>query len=366
MSPSTKRVALNRMAAPKVPKYWRLVEHFRAQIESGELVPGDRLPSLAEMKEQGVSRPVMEKVHQILESEHIIIRQPGSGTFVCPPKKREATGIFGVCGYGFGFTNQSSYWNTLVGSLREAAAEHDFQLLLLDYDSTRGWEKADGVLLLDWSANETLRHVPTEIPCVSIMVRIEGMASVYADDYSGARAATEYLIDQGHSRIAYLHGRDHTVALQRITGYKDALKNAAIKPFKSWMRKLQGGIDYGEQFIEAGHDAMNQWLDEDWKSLGCTALLAHNDETAIGVLAALREAEISVPEQVSVIGFDGLQIGDYVAPRLTTVEVPLREIGARAVEMLRAQIVADVPGGESEVLPMKLRVRESVAPRASS
>jgi DNA-binding LacI/PurR family transcriptional regulator len=189
------------------------------------------------------------------------------------------------------------------------------------------------------------------------------MASVSADDYAGAKEATEYLLQNGHERIAYLHGRDHTVVPQRIKGYHDALKKAGLKPQRKWLRRLPGKIDYGAQFIEAGHDAMQTWLREDWSALGCTALMAHNDEIAIGAMAALREASIVVPEEVSVIGFDGLQISDYVEPRLTTVEVPLQQIGVRAVEMLRAQIEADAAGGEAEVLPMQLRARESVTPR---
>jgi DNA-binding GntR family transcriptional regulator len=172
---------MNRTVAPSLPKYWQLVERFRTQIERGELAPGDRLPSIAEMKTQGVSRPVMDKVHQILEQEGLILRQPGSGTFVSEPRKRVSTGILGVSGWGFDFGAQSSYWGEVLSGLREGAATYGMQLLLLDHGSSKGWEKADGVLICDYDAHQVLQYVPAHLPCVSILVPVEKMASVYID-----------------------------------------------------------------------------------------------------------------------------------------------------------------------------------------
>jgi len=71
-----------------VPKYQRIVEHFRSQLKSGALKPGDRLPSLVEMREQyDSSRPTTDKVHSILQAEGLIQRQQGCGTFVTQPRR---------------------------------------------------------------------------------------------------------------------------------------------------------------------------------------------------------------------------------------------------------------------------------------
>jgi len=110
---------------------------------------------------------------------------------------------------------------------------------------------------------------------------------------------------------------------------------------------------------------MSAWLRDEsangWQKINCTALLCHNDETTMGALQALREAGLRVPDDVSVVGFDGLEIGEYSHPRLTTVEMPLREIGAAAVAMLLRQIEADEVTEEHQILSTQLRVRESTA-----
>lgn len=333
---------MNRLQAPKTPKYSTLAEHFRRQIRSGVLRPGDRLPSLAEMRDlQGISRPTMEKVHQILEQEGLIQRLPGAGTFVLEPRKRTATGILGVTGFGFQYSGQSAYWASLLGGIREAASVAQMQLLLLDHESSQGWEKADGLLLCDWSSDETLRHVPAELPCVSLLVPVQGMASVAIDDRASMKMATEHLIRLGHKRVAYLHGNDHTTLPLRLSGYKEAMSQAGLKTPAKWRRRFAAGNDFGDQFVMAGKKAMEKWLAQDWSTLGCTALLCHNDEIAVGAIQALSAAGVLVPRDVSIIGFDGLEIGTYVSPQLTTVELPLREIGASAVEMLLKQIRAD-------------------------
>ncbi len=350
------------------PKYQKLAEHFRHQMQTGVLCPGDRLPSLAEMHENhGVSRPTMEKVHSILEADGLIVRRPGSGTFILEPKKRAAHNIIGISGFGFHFSGMSVYWSTLLDGVREAASRARMQILLLDDDSSAGWEKADGLLICDWSNFDTLRHVPPLIPCVSVLVPVQNMASVAADDYAGARAATQHLISLGHERIAYLHSTDQTVTPRRLQGYRDALAEAGIAPQKSWMRELPGPNDYGQHFVHQGQATMNAWLRDDWKKLGCTAILAQNDETAIGVIEALGEAKINVPQDVSVVGFDGLPLSQFITPQLTTVELPLRQIGRAAAEMLLRQIGEENNAPiRHEVWPVSLRVRESTARRGSN
>jgi LacI family transcriptional regulator len=106
---------------------------------------------------------------------------------------------------------------------------------------------------------------------------------------------------------------------------------------------------------------MGSWLRGDWSKLGCTAIAAHNDEAAIGVLKALREADIQVPSDVSVVGFDGTELAAHSDPPLTTWKVPLEEIGARGVKVLLRQMK-----GESALvrcaLAGQLQIGESTAP----
>ena len=108
---------------------------------------------------------------------------------------------------------------------------------------------------------------------------------------------------------------------------------------------------------------MKAWLSEsdDWSKIGCTALLCHNDDVAIGAMQALNAAGLKVPDDVSVVGFDGTEVGEYSSPQLTTIEVPLQQMGKVAIGLLQKQIEVDEVIVGHKVLPTQLRVRESTS-----
>jgi DNA-binding LacI/PurR family transcriptional regulator len=198
-----------------------------------------------------------------------------------------------------------------------------------------------------------------------MMHTVEDVPSVVADDHSGARQAVEYLISLGHKSIAYLTDTSagNPLSRQRLAGYHEALRAAGIHPSRAWIAQLK---NYGPMH-KRGLLSMRQWLRRGFQELGCTALLVQNDLAAIGAMEALREAGIRVPEQLSVIGFDSTDECELVTPQLTSVRVPLEEIGARATELLLSQI-SQRQIQEKEVrlspviFPTRLEVRQSTAP----
>jgi DNA-binding LacI/PurR family transcriptional regulator len=107
---------------------------------------------------------------------------------------------------------------------------------------------------------------------------------------------------------------------------------------------------------------MQSWLQEGWRETRCTALLAQNDLAAIGAMRAFQKAGIRVPEDVSVVGFDGTELCEYLAPQLSSVEIPLREIGAQAVKVLLDRLRQPSGKAETLVLPTRFQARESSAP----
>ena len=191
----------------------------------------------------------------------------------------------------------------------EAAEASATPLLLLGHENTAGWEKVDGVLISDWNATGVLRKAPPGLPRVSVLASFHDVASVRADDYVGTRDAVRYLMDLGHRRIAYLHGGLDPVSQKRIAGYTGALKSSGVSPESKWLRVLQGQYDIGAAFVAEGRNSMARWLADDWTRLGCTALLCHNDEVAVGAMQVLQENGLRVPGDVSVVGFDGSDMG---------------------------------------------------------
>ena len=353
--------------APKTTKPHDLADELRCRIASGQWKPGDRLPSYSQSRALfGAHSVAVEKAHAQLEREGLISRERGRGIFVARAKATEGkarTGLIGVAGVGFSFREYSPYWVKLLGGIRQGCDEADAQVLLLDHLSNKGWEKADGVIVCDWTRHLTMQLLPPAMPCVSLMLPMDDCASAYADDERGGRIATEHLLALGHRKIAYLHTGDTGILASRIAGWHGALNGAGIAPKASWERDISGVMDYGARFVEQSRGAMRRWLTSDWKRTGCTAILAHNDESALGIIEALREANIRVPEDVSVVGFDGALAHEHSSAGITTIKVPLEEIGKSAARLLLRQVRGESvdEGEQNRIFPVALREGTSTA-----
>jgi LacI family transcriptional regulator len=177
---------------------------------------------------------------------------------------------------------------------------------------------------------------------VALAARDFACSRVLVDNRAAAREVTEHLLSLGHRRIAFVRGpeRLHT-SVQRLAGFEAAMAEAGADPVQ-----LAGGFEY-----EAGDAAAERLLDEALPD----AVLAVNDEVAIGLVTGLRGRGIDVPGQISVAGIDDTRTARLVD--LTTVSLPLQELGARA-----AHVVLE-GSGDDVVLPHRLVSRSTTAPR---
>ncbi len=174
--------------------------------------------------------------------------------------------------------------------------------------------------------------------------------AVIATNHAGAVAAMEYLIDLGHRRIGFIGGRpDLQCAQRRLQGYKDALRGARIALDPDL-------VAVGDFTTERGRECA-------WQLLSLpeppTAILAANDQSAIGAIEAAREMGLRVPEDLSVVGFDNIPEAVYVNPALTTVDQFIDRMGYVAVEMLIALVQGEPLESDLYKVPTELVVRAS-------
>ena len=234
------------------------------------------------------------------------------------------------------------FFSELLRGLDDAAHEHDL-ILIVSSSHRRPSEFQRSMRMLDKRVDGLIVMAP-EIDAVSAASILEGSTPVvfvntYADgvpadridfdNHAGAYAVTRHLLDLGHQRIALVRGPDAARdAQERARGYRDAMAEAGVADTSGL--EAEGGYTR-----EAGFDAVQEIMRWDERP---TAIVAANDYCAKGVMSALSKRGVRVPEEVSVTGFDGLPSGEYSVPPLTTVRVPIYEIGRRAVRQLAARI----------------------------
>ena len=222
-------------------------------------------------------------------------------------------------------------------------------------------ERLDGLLILSLAPNdaEVERLLQTGVPTVLIDAYHDALTTVTIDDVTGARVAVEHLIDLGHERIGYVgefldeNPFNFRPIGDRFRGYRDALAAAGI-PFRPHYH-CQGLYGWREA-RRMGQELLTQ-PDRP------TAVFAYSDTMAFGVLEAAQQANISVPGELSVVGFDDVEVAQYF--RLTTVRQPLYQSGARGAELLLESMDSDISRpAQHVVLSTELVARQTTAPPA--
>ncbi len=221
-----------------------------------------------------------------------------------------------------------------------------------------GRARADGLLVMSLPPPpaDLARLVSAGVPVVLVDALGEGASMVVTDDVDGGRIATRHLVDLGHRRIAFI-GDDprnafgFTSSTRRQEGYAEVLEAA--------------GIEVDPALVRHGPHDRDVALALTAELLALpdppTAIFASSDVQATGALEAARRAGRSVPDDLSVVGFDDIEISAYLG--LTTVRQPLFDSGALGARLLLEALAADGPGpAEVHELPLRLVERDTTAP----
>jgi LacI family transcriptional regulator len=218
-------------------------------------------------------------------------------------------------------------------------------------------DRADGLLVMSLPppARSLARLVESRVPIVLLDSAGTGVPSVVTDDVEGGRLATRHLIDLGHRHIAFIGDEPDnplgfTSSTARERGYHETMAAAglAVGP---------GDVRHGPHVRTVARGMAEELLAGDGRP---TAVFAASDTQALGVLEAARAAGLDVPGDLSVVGFDDIEVSSYAG--LTTVRQPLFESGRIATELLLESLAAVDPLGESELrLDLELVVRQTTA-----
>lgn len=172
---------------------------------------------------------------------------------------------------------------------------------------------------------------------------------VNADNFTGAYKATQYLIDLGHVTIAHITGEENQLSsVERLNGYKKALSDHKININEKLIVK-------GKFTVDGGYNAAQKLLLKEKP----TAIFSSNDSMAIGAIQAIQEKGLRVPEDISIVGFDDIEIAKYLKPSLTTIRMDILEMASIAINTLILSIENNLSFSANYTVAVKLVERES-------
>lgn len=250
---------------------------------------------------------------------------------------------------------------------RLAEARQTLLLAVTNYDLDHEYTQVrallergvDGMILVGRDHNPETLHMLSQHHCPFVLTWTYAAASPYPcvgfDNPGAARRITEHLLDLGHKRIGVIAGiqSGNDRARERVQGVAAALsaRGLSLDP-KSLIEK--------PYVIGDGRDAFRALMQRP-KTKRPTALFCGNDVLAIGALLEARHLGLSVPDDVSIVGFDNLPLAEHLSPGLTTIHVPSRRMGKGAAEYLLQCIAGEAPEAPA-ALPTDIMIRGTTAP----
>ncbi|MGQ9630023.1 MAG: GntR family transcriptional regulator [bacterium] len=366
-----------------VPRYFQLKEILKKHIIEGEWKPGERISSQPELaRKYDVSLVTVNRAVDVLVKNGYLISEVGVGTFVNDPKfwhmgdedrwgikdNRLKSSLIGVIFSPIILGNRKEgvpahYWNKVFVSMTERAEELGYHLVnvFLSYGDLESL-KMPSILMGDEVEGLILAHRISHDRYISMLQRFNlPMVFVHYDDfeipnnYSGAVIVTndnecgigkliDYLVNLGHRRIAFVGGgMKEGYCSERLSAYRSSLARHGLEP---------AGVRVSDQpsTILLGRDLMDELLES-----GCefTAVVASCDIIAIGAIKSAKRHKLRVPDDISIVGHDDIEISEHLDPPLTTIRADREWVGRTAVDKL----VQMIRGGG-------VGVRKIVSPRA--
>lgn len=360
------------MKEKSTPKYRQVKQELLSWIHAGSLKPGDLMPSENEVAERfGMSRQTVRQAFGELEAEGWLKRIQGKGTYVSEPEAFSAGGG-ALKTVGLITTYISDYiFPHIVRGAEAALRRRGYRLLLSSTDNDKEREREslemmlsqplDGLIIEPTKSaegNPNLSYYLSldyrNIPYVMINERYPELDTpcLKSDDRQGGYEAALHLLELGHERIAGFFKMDDLQGVNRLKGFMQAHreKGVSIQP------ELVVHYSTEEKRTRPRDSALRMLSREAGRP---TAFVCYNDELAVQLLEVIRQTGLSVPEDISLVGFDDSGLATATETKLTTLSHPKSAMGSDAVELLLSMIEGAAAKPEGKLYPPELIVRAS-------
>jgi len=344
-----------------LPKYYRIKEFLLNYIKKKKLKPGDGLPSenkLASMFK--VTKMTASHALNELVSQGILYRIQGKGTFVTSIEEKTPP----IYLYLPLVSSLDPYFTgPLIGSFAHTLAEKDYSLTIKYFPDGKkinlnpAQQNSGAMVVAALKEGEGLSENSfnfIKTPVIYLGSHPEELVDCIAfTNEEGAKKAVDYLVKLGHQKIAFFSGNKDNISNQeREKGYLKGLEVNGL----NWRLILSG--NYSE---ESDYQRTKKLLQ---RKQGPTAILCASDLIALGIMCAFRETGLRVPRDISIVGFGDYEVAHCSHPSLTTVSLPIKEMGKQLAELAIARIENKNNFKlQRIILPTKLVIRKSARKR---
>lgn len=259
----------------------------------------------------------------------------------------------------------SSINSVMLSKIEETASENNYNILVCNmaecldkqfkYLNVFKQMRVDGIIItnekLDDRTRRLLKSINIPIVFASVDPINQKYTSIIVDNQQAAYDAVQYLIELEHEKIAFIGGdmRDITSGVDRYKGFKRGMNENNLQIYDSFVK-------FGDYTLNSGYRLMKEILEID---LIPTAVFAASDDMAVGAINCILDNGLKVPDDISVIGFDGTQVREIVRPQLTSMEQPINKIGTMAVDILIQRI------DNKEIEPREIILKHKLDKRKS-
>lgn len=350
--------------------YRQIYQKLREEIAEGHYPPGSRLPTEAEMMRRfSVSRATVRHALELLRREGLLVRIPAKGTFVRQQEVPVATTKLIAL---LALDVQLDFFGKIIRGAEQEATAYGYKLVVRSTDNDAERERqclielqshVAGFVIAPATGNQNHVHygqlLVQGVPFVFVDRYLPefNVDRVTSDNVHGGYLATRHLLELGHRRIGVISARKATTCSERLRGYQQALEEFGVPYAPELVGHAMGRRRDGwDEYLHQGRVQAQALLQLPQPP---TALFAMNDLLAVGALRYLNEQGIRVPEEIAVVGYDGMELSELVSPSLTTVEQQSLRMGAEAVRLLLRRLRDREAPAQHVVLPVNLRIRAS-------